>query len=217
MKPSKKKKKSILANTTLPSFQHFNIQESTRQLSIQHHRNSWKYVWILNTNWQIFRDAMLLFYEESAGRFAHFGFMKLKDLWSMETSIEVVQHIARRTSQGVGQFHYDAWQRSWLWPSATEHQYFHSLYVVVNIIVVMPYAASKNWQRKMGLIWWVVCLQRTDLKSNGSVVEIALGIGRKMEVRWRSLKQRGWDGWCDMISLASMEPTGFSQEHFVHY
>ena len=48
-------------------------------------------------------------------------------------------------------------------------------------------------------------------------MEIALGIGRKMEVRWRSLKQRGWDGWCDMISVASMEPTGFSQEYFVHY
>ena len=103
----------------------------------------------------------------------------------METSIEVVRHIARRTSQGVGQFHYDAWQRSWLWPSATEHQYFHSLYVVANIIVVMPYAASKNWQRKMGLMGclpskdtskeqWISCGDSPWYWSqNGSAVAIA--------------------------------------------
>lgn len=40
---------------------------------------------------------------------------------SLSLEIEVVQHIARKTSRGVGQFHYDAWQRSWwLWPSVTK-------------------------------------------------------------------------------------------------
>ena len=144
----------------------------------------------------------------------------------MEPSIEVVRDIARKTSREVEKFHYDAWHRSWRWPSVTKREsifsqsvcgsecyYSYALCSVAFELGLLPIDVLfifMSLQRKLGLMGGLPSKGPNEQWSScGDSPWYWLQDGSAVA----TAETTRWDGWCDVVVVAWMELAGFAKEY----